>query len=149
MDQILGNLGELFVGALPSAILLLLLYFYLRVVLFAPLEKILAERHSKTGGREQQAEKTLKLAETKLHDYAQAIQAAKVDIYAGQEKLRKELEASRDKAIADASASARAHVASLKEQLQREVEVAQQTVETEAKSLAQLITQKVLAGGVS
>lgn len=149
MDEMLGNLGELFVGALPSAILLLFLYFYLRAVLFNPLEKILAERHAKTGGREEQASRTLKLAEQKLAEYAQALHAAKAEIYGGQEELRKSLEAARDQAIADASAKARGEVAAVKERLHLEMEEARKAVAAEAKGLADLIAAKVLAGGAS
>ncbi len=149
MDELLGNLGDLFIGALPSAIFLLFLFFYLRAVLFNPLDKILAERHAKTGGREERATQTLKLAEQKLAEYAQSLHTAKAEIYSNQEELRKGLESARDQAIAQASANARGEVAVVKQHLSVELEESRKSVDVQAKGLADLIASKVLAGGLS
>jgi F-type H+-transporting ATPase subunit b len=149
MDELLGTLGDLFIGALPSAIFLLFLFFYLRAVIFKPLDRILAERHAKTGGREEHANQTLKLAEQKLAEYSQSLHAAKAEIYGSQEALRKELEAARDQAIAEAAEKARQEVAAVKERLHLEMKEARNSVDAQAKGLADLITSKVLSGGVA
>lgn len=149
MDQLFAQLGALFIGALPSAILLILLVIYLRVVLFSPLEKILAERHSRTGGREQRAAEALRLAEQKLLQYNAALQAAKTEIYAEQDEVRRRLEGERDRAITAATADAKAELGSIRRQLEVDLVAAREVVASEAKLLADAITTKVLAGGGS
>ena len=44
MDQTLKQLGELLLGSIPTIIFLVLLYFFYRVLVHAPLAKVLAER---------------------------------------------------------------------------------------------------------
>jgi F-type H+-transporting ATPase subunit b len=146
MEKLLAQLSDLFIGAIPSAVLLLLLYFYLRAVLFGPLDKILEERHSKIGGREQKAAETLRLAEQRMLQYSASLQAAKSEIYATQDELRRKLEAERDAAIAQASEEAKAEIATVRQQLERDAVEARLFVEKEAHILADSITAKVLEG---
>ncbi|MCU0226352.1 MAG: ATP synthase F0 subunit B [Bryobacterales bacterium] len=147
MDQLLAQLGALFLGALPSAILLIVLFLYLRVVLFQPLQRILDERHSKMGGRELKAADTLKMAERKLQEYNDSLQAARTEIYSSQEQLRRRLEAERDAAIATTTEQAKAHLATVRRQLDAEVAEARTAVAREATQLAASITDKLIPGG--
>jgi len=147
MDQLLAQLSALFVGALPSAILLILLFLYLRIVLFKPLEKILADRHSKMGGREQRAAEILRTAEQKMQQYSTSLQTARTEIYASQDALRQRLETERDAAITSASGQAKAQLASVKQELEGEMAVARAEVASEAAQLAESITAKLMVGG--
>lgn len=147
MDQLLAQLGDLFMGALPSAILLIFLFFYLRAVLFKPLDKILAERHAKMGGRELKAAETLRAAEQKMLEYGASLHAARTEIYASQEELRQRLEAERDAAIKAAAERARADLGEVKRQLNEEVAAARVAVAQEAAQLADSITAKLVPGG--
>ncbi len=149
MDQLLAQLGAVFLGALPSAILLVFLFLYLRVVLFKPLDRILAERHAKMGGRELKASETLKLAEQKLLEYNASMQAARTEIYTGQEQLRRRLEAERDAAIASATEKAKADFVGVKQQLDAEVASARTEVAREADQLAASVTAKLIPGGAA
>ncbi len=144
MDQILEQLRGLFISSLPSVILLILLYFFLKIVLFDSLDKILAERYRKTEGREKDALDAVKEAERKAEEYAAAIHAAKAEIYAEQEALRKNLEAERDAAVAAAAERSDALLAEGRATVNKEFEAAQATVEQEAAKLARLVTDKVL-----
>lgn len=144
MDQILEQLGGLFLSSIPSVILLTLLYFFLKTVLFDPLEKILAERYRKTEGREKDALEAVREAERKAAEYAQALHAAKAEIYAQQETLRKNLEAKRDAAIADAAERSDALLAEGRAVVDSEFESARLKVEQEAGGLARLVVDKVL-----
>jgi len=146
MDKLFAQLTELFIGAIPSGVLLLLLYFYLRAVLFGPLDKILEERHAKIGGREQKAAETLRLAEQRMLQYAASLQAAKSEIYARQDELRRKLESERDAAVAQAAEAAKAEIVSVRKQLDEDAVVARRIVETEARNLADAIAAKVLEG---
>jgi F-type H+-transporting ATPase subunit b len=48
MDAILNALGGLLLKALPTFFLVLLLHFYLKLVFYRPLEKVLSARHQAT-----------------------------------------------------------------------------------------------------
>jgi F-type H+-transporting ATPase subunit b len=144
MDQILEQLGGLFLSSIPSVILLILLYFFLKLVLFDPLEKILAERYRKTEGREKDALEALREAERKAEEYAHALHAAKAEIYSQQEALRKNLEAGRATAIAAAAERTEALLAEGRASVEAEFQTAQATVEQEAGTLARLVADKVL-----
>jgi F-type H+-transporting ATPase subunit b len=146
MEKLLAQLGDLFIGAIPSGVLLILLFFYLRAVLFGPLDKILEERHAKTGGREQKAAEMLRRAEQRMLQYSASLQAAKSEIYAGQDELRRKLEAERDAAVALAAEEAKTEIAAVRNQLDEDVAEARRTVETEAQALANSIADKVLEG---
>ena len=50
MDQTLHQLGELLLGAVPTVILLALLYGLYTSIVHKPLQRVLAERRSKTEG---------------------------------------------------------------------------------------------------
>ena len=146
MDKLFAQLADLFIGAIPSGVLLLLLYFYLRAVLFGPLDKILEERHAKTGGREQKAAETLRRAEQRMLQYSASLQAAKSEIYASQDELRRKLDAERDLAVAQAAEEAKAEIAAVRKQLDEDVAEARRTVEAEAQALADSIAEKVMQG---
>lgn len=149
MDQILDQLGGLFLSSLPSVILLILLYFFLKLFLFDPLEKILSERYRKTEGREKDALEAVREAERKAEEYATALHAAKAEIYSQQEALRKSLEAERDAAVATAAKRSEALLAEGRATVDAEFNTAQATVEREAATLARLVTDKVLFRGAA
>ena len=144
MDKIFEQLGALFLSSLPSLFLLILLFFYLKAVLFDPLEKILAERYQKSEGKEKRASDTIRQAELKAEEYAQAIQAAKSEIYAKQEALRQSLEKERNEAVAKASRDAKSHVEQAHAVIEADLDKAISGVEHEASALATMIANKVL-----
>lgn len=144
MDKILEQLGGLFLGSLPSVVLLIVLYFFLKTLLFNPLEKILAERYQKTEGKEKGAADALHQAERRAGEYAKAIQDAKAEIYAQQELLRKSLEAERDAAVAAAAERADTLLNEGRASIEKELADSRVVVEREAAELARMIAGKVL-----
>ncbi len=144
MDQILEQLRGLFISSIPSVILLILLYFFLKRVLFDPLEKILAERYSITEGRENDAREAIRAAEQKTEEYTRALHAAKAEIYAQQEVLRKELEAEREDAIAAAAERSALLLAEGRKAVAAEAQASEARMLQEAGSLALLVKNKVL-----
>ncbi|MDZ7638705.1 MAG: hypothetical protein U5J83_10750 [Bryobacterales bacterium] len=144
MDKILQQLGSLFLSSLPSVVLLIFLYFFLKSVLFKPLEKVLSERYRKTEGTEKEASDAIRLAESRAEEYAKAIHAAKAEIYAEQETLRQSLEADRDEAIAAAARRTAVLVAEGRAAVDADFKEAQTLVEQEAAVLARMVADKVL-----
>src|SRR6266853_427963 len=56
MQAIVHQLGELFLQAVPTVLIILLFYFILRALFFKPLLAVTAERDSRTAGAEKAAE---------------------------------------------------------------------------------------------
>jgi len=54
--EILNQLGDLFLAAVPTVILVFLFYVFLRWSFFAPIERVLSERHKRAAGARQEAE---------------------------------------------------------------------------------------------
>src|ERR1700723_3814326 len=56
MHEIVRQLGELFLQAVPTVLIILLFYFILRAIFFKPLLAVMAERDARTVGAQKAAE---------------------------------------------------------------------------------------------
>ena len=88
MEATLHALGQILVQALPTFVLVLLLFVYLRSVFFKPLERVLAERDEATEGARQKAAAALDRAQAKVAAYEEQMRAARNEIYREQEEVR-------------------------------------------------------------
>src|SRR6266850_773058 len=90
--QVIGHqLGELFLQAVPTVLIILLFYFILRAIFFKPLLAVMAERDSRTAGAEKAAEAAQAAAARKVQQYQEALKQARGQVYAEQEAARKKL----------------------------------------------------------
>ena len=85
MQAIVHQLGELFLQAVPTALIILLFYFILRAVFFRPLLAIMAERNARTVGAQKAAEAAQAAAAQKIKQYQEALRQARGQVYAEQE----------------------------------------------------------------
>ncbi|ABF43337.1 H+-transporting two-sector ATPase, B/B' subunit [Candidatus Koribacter versatilis Ellin345] len=144
MDLILKQLGDLLLGAIPTVVMLLLLYGLYHVILHKPLQRILAERHTRTEGAVQRARADIAAAEAKTAEYEQKLRDARMTIFKGQEERRKMAEKARAAAMADARTKAEAKVAEAKKGIHAESEAAQVGLRAEADRLANEIVAALL-----
>ena len=86
MDEIFHQLGDLFLGSIPTMILFLLLVFCYTVLVDHPLRRTLAERRERTAGAQEKARAAIALAEEKTRHYQEQLRAARVEILANREK---------------------------------------------------------------
>ncbi len=151
MDQILKQLGELLLGAVPTIVLLLLLYAIYHVLIHRPLLRVLEERHARTEGAVQKARADIAAAENKTAEYEQKLREARAAIYKAQEERRKKADQARAEVIAEARSRAAAKVAEARRSIHDESEAAQGVLRAEAERLANEIVSAVLrpaeAGG--
>src|SRR5579864_4887575 len=112
MQAIVHQLGELFLQAVPTVVIVLIFYIIMRVLFFVPLMRVMDEREARTIGARKAAES------------AQIAAGGKV--YAEQEDARKKLLNDRADALKEARGKASGHVASAKERVAREFEAAKQ-----------------------
>src|SRR5271154_2922822 len=89
MEETLHAIGGLMLKAIPTAILLLLLNWYFRVMLFGPLEKVLKQREDLTEGARKSAEESLVAAERKSQEFETKLNQAKAQVYHEQEETRR------------------------------------------------------------
>jgi len=77
MQAIVGQLGELFLQAVPTVLIILLFYIILRALFFKPLLQVMAERDSRTAGAQKAAEAAQVAAAEKVKQYQDALKQAR------------------------------------------------------------------------
>ena len=75
MDEILGQLGGLLLGSVPTVIFMVLLYGVYTGLVHKPLVKALAERHSRTEGAVERARADIGAAEARTGPLAPTARA--------------------------------------------------------------------------
>ena len=77
MQEIVHQLGELFLQAVPTVLIILLFYFILRAIFFKPLLAVMAERDARTVGAQKAAEAAQAAATEKVKQYQEALKQAR------------------------------------------------------------------------
>jgi len=140
----LHALGGILLRAVPTFLLVILLHFYLKIVFFKPLEKVLHQRYEATEGARKLAEQSLEQAAAKTASYEAQLRVAKAEMYQAQERLHQELQEREAAALAGARARADAAVKLAKEQLAADVEAAKTSIAADSESLASQIAETIL-----
>ena len=154
MDQLVQTIVGLWtsvqpivIRALPTFVLVTLLYFFLKKVLFEPLDRVLAERRKRTLGAVEGAEAALAEVEKKTAAYEQSLLEARSAIYREQEENRKHLSEQQSAAVEAARTRMASDVKDAKAGLNAEAAVAKASLQGEVEHLAEQIAQRLLAGG--
>jgi F-type H+-transporting ATPase subunit b len=144
MQAIVGQLGELFLQAVPTVLIILLFYIILRALFFKPLLRVMAERDSCTAGAQKAAEIAQAAAAEKVKQYQDALKLARGQVYAGQETARKQLLDERAAQLKDARAKASSEVGAGKERIARELAGARRDIEATVDQLSAEIARRIL-----
>lgn len=144
MQEIGHQLGELFLQAVPTVLIVLAFYFILRALFFKPLVQALEQREARTAGARKAAEAAQALAAEKLRQYQEALKKARAEVYAEQEAVRKKVLDERAMLLKEARAKASAEVTTTKEQISRELAAARREIEQSVDQLAVEIARRVL-----
>ena len=144
MSELVHQIGELFLRAVPVALIVLLFYFILRSLFFKPLLKVMAERDSRTIGAQKAAEAAQTAAAEKIRQYEEALKQARAKVYAEQEVERKKILDERAAFLKEARTKATAEVSSAKERVAGEFASAKKELEATTAQLAVEITQRIL-----
>jgi F-type H+-transporting ATPase subunit b len=144
MDQTLHQLGELLLGAVPTVILLALLYALYTVIVHKPLRRVLEERRSKTEGAVEKSRADIARAEARTAEYEQKLREARAAIFKTQEARRQAAQQARAQAVAAAHGKAQAQVLAAKKDIEGDRVAAQAGLEGEITALAQEIVRRVL-----
>ena len=144
MQAIVHQLGELFLQAVPTVLIILLFYFILRALFFKPLLVVMAGRDSRTAGTEKAAEAAQVAAAEKVKQYQEALKQARGQVYAEQEAARKKLLDERAARIKDARTRAAGEVSAAKARVAAELGAARRDVEATVAELSAEIARRIL-----
>ncbi len=144
MQEIVRQLGELFLQAVPTVLIILLFYFILRAIFFKPLLAVMAERDARTVGAQKAAEAAQAAAIEKIKQYQDALKQARGQVYAEQEAARKKVLEERAAVIKEARATATAQVTAGKERIAHELAAARREIEATVAQLSAEIARRIL-----
>jgi F-type H+-transporting ATPase subunit b len=144
MEQTIQALGGLMQKAIPTVIILVILVWYFRAMLFGPLQRILRERAALTEGARKAAEKSLALAEDKQREYEQKFAEARAGVYKLQEETRRKWLDDHAGQVADARKRNEESVRAAKERIAGEANAARSNLTDSSAALAQEIVSSVL-----
>jgi F0F1-type ATP synthase membrane subunit b/b' len=144
MQEIVHQLGELFLQAVPTVLTVLAFYLILRSLFFRPLLQIMAERESRTVGAQKAAEAAQAAAAEKVKQYQDALRQARAQVYAEQEVASKKLLDERAALLKAARARAADEVKAAKERVAAELAAARRDVEATVPQLSAEIARRLL-----
>jgi F-type H+-transporting ATPase subunit b len=144
MDKIFHQLTDLMLGAVPTMVIVVLLYVFLRIVFFNPLEKILKERHAATEGGQQEAQKSIAAAAAKAGEYTAAFEKARAEVLRAREVARQEALQARAKLVAASQAAASERIQAARTVIESDVAVAREQLGRDSQALAESITGAIL-----
>ena len=144
MPSIGHQLGELFLGAAPTILIILLFYFILRALFFKPLLQVMAERDARTVGAQKAAEAAQVAAAEKVKQYQEALKQARGQVYAEQEVARKKLLDERAAQLKEARGKAAGEVGAAKERVAGELAAARRDLESTVGQIAAEIARRIL-----
>ena len=144
MQDIVHQLGELFLQAVPTVLIILLFYFILRGLFFKPLLRVMAEREARTAGAQKAAVEAQAAAAEKSRQYQEALKQARAKVYAEQEAARKKLLDERTALLKEARGAATVQVATAKESIAAEFAVARRAIESTVGHLSTEIARRIL-----
>ena len=144
MHDILIKLGGLVLGSVPTMCFFLLLVVAYGFLVRRPLEKVLAERRSRTTGAMDQANASISEAENKTAEYEERMRRARAEIFTAREQLLKKLQAEREQALHEAREITTERVRAGRAEIDESVAQARQQIETVSMELSEQIVRAIM-----
>jgi F-type H+-transporting ATPase subunit b len=150
MQEIIQQLGTLFLGSVPTILLFIVLVVAYQFLVQGPLTATLKERRARTDGAVEDAHNAIAQAEARANEYAAKLRQARADIFKIREQRVKQWSAERDAALDAARKVAGLKVSQAKTELEAEAARAKAELQASAGDLARQVASAVLpaaAGG--
>ena len=144
MDPLLKQVGELLLGAIPTAVILLLLYALYTSLVGKPLKKVLEQRRERTEGAVLKARADIAAAAAKTQDYEQRLRDARLAIFKAQEARRQVAQKVRAAAVAQARERAQAQIREARVSIEQDMVAARESLQGESERLASEIIRTIL-----
>ena len=150
MQEIIQQLGTLFVGSVPTMLLFIVLVLAYQFLMQKPLTATLKERRARTEGAVEDAHKAIAEAEARAEEYAAKLRQARAEIFKVREQRVQQWNAERDAAVDVARKAAGLKVGQAKTEVEAEAAEARTVLQASAGDLARMVERAVLpaaAGG--
>ena len=150
MQEIFQEVEKYLIGAIPTALLFIVLVFSYQFLVQGPLTAVLEKRRALTEGAMEDARKAVAEAEAKAAEYAERLRLARADVYKLREQRVKQWAAERDASLDTARKAAGEKVRRAKAELEAEAASARKAIQSAAADLAAQVVRRVLplaAGG--
>ena len=144
MEEVLLAVRTLLIGAIPTILLFIVLVLAYQFLVQGPLSRTLAERHARTQGAIEVAQKAIAQAESRAAEYAARLRQARTEIFKQREQRIKQWNAERDAALDSARKTAGMKVSQAKAELEDEAARARQGIQASAGELASQVVRAVL-----
>lgn len=144
MDPLLKQVGELLLGAVPTAVLLLLLYAIYTALVGKPLKRVLEQRRERTEGAVLKARADIAAAEDKTQEYEQRLRDARLAIFKAQEARRQLAQKARAAAVAQARERAQEQIRQARAAIEQDMATARHSLQGESEQLASEIIRTIL-----
>ena len=142
--EILHQLAELFLQAVPTVVIVFLFYLFLRWAFFTPIQKAMAERDAKIEGARREAAALEAEAGKELQDYNDRLRKVRGELYAEQEAARQVVLDERVRLLKAMRSRALEEVEEAKKKIATEQVSARHEVESQTDSLAAEIVRVIL-----
>jgi len=149
MQETLQALGGILLKAIPTIILLIILHFYLKGMLFGPLDRIMQKRRELTEGARKIAEESLAAATRKADEYEAKLRDARAAVYKQQEEIRKRWLEEQVQQVAEARTRSESTVKAEREAIAQDVAAARKSLQDTSATVADQIVATVLGKRVS
>jgi F-type H+-transporting ATPase subunit b len=150
MQEIIQQLGTLFISATPTIVLFIGLVLSYQFLVQGPLTATLKERRARTEGAVEDARQAIARAEAKAAEYADKLRAARGEVFKLREARVQQWTLERDAVLEEARKTAQLKVRQAKAALDEEAARARAAIEASAGDLARQVVRAVLpvaAGG--
>jgi len=144
MDTTLKQVGELLLDAVPTVVLLLLLYAIYQNVVRKPLERILKERRDRTEGAALKARADVAAAEARTQEYEEKLREARLAVFKAQEARRQKAQQMRSEAMTEDRAKAQEQIRQAKVGIEQDMAAARVGLQAETERLATEIVRTIL-----
>ena len=144
MEATLDALAGLLIKSIPTILFFILLTFYLKLVFFKPIARILQERKNATEGVRDIARRAFEAADKKTSEFEHALQIARAELHHEQEALRQKWAQEQAEAIGQMRAEADRQIQDAKQQIAREAERAQAELDSHVEELSEQIVNSLL-----
>jgi F0F1-type ATP synthase membrane subunit b/b' len=142
--EILHQLAELFLQAVPTVVVVFLFYLFMRWAFFTPIQKAMAERDARIEGACREAAELEVEAARELQGYNERLRKVRSEIYAEQEVARQAALDERARLLKAMRSRALEEVVEAKKKIANELTVASREVALQTDSLAAEIVRTIL-----
>jgi len=145
MEKTLQDLSGILLRSIPTIVLLVILHFYLKGMLFRPLQKTLKKREELTAGARKAAQESLAAADQKAQEYEAKFREARSEVYRQQEETRRSWAEDQAKQVEDAHARATGAMVAAQQKIADDSAKAKQDLVETSAALADSIANTILA----